>query len=124
MNNFPLQQYMTKASPLVFGCMGLGGGWNNNPISKADIAQVHQVVDAALEAGILIFDHADIYTFGKAEQAFGEAMAQRPALRQQIYLQSKCGIRFADQQGPETLRFFRRLDSLFSRWHLVSPGCR
>ena len=91
-----LSQYFEPVSPLVFGCMGLGGGWNNNPIGKEDIAQVHQAVDVAVEAGIKVFDHADIYTFGKAELVFAEVLRQRPELREQITMQSKCGIRFEE----------------------------
>jgi predicted oxidoreductase len=85
--------------------MNLGGGWNQNPISAADIQQCHQVIDAALEAGICVFDHADIYTHGKAEQVFGKVLQQRPELRPQITLQSKCGIRFADTTSPQRYDF-------------------
>lgn len=85
--------------------MGLGGGWNNNDLSAEDIKQANQVVDTALDAGISIFDHADIYTFGKAEQAFGQVLKQRPELRQQMVIQSKCGIRFDDQCGPKRYDF-------------------
>jgi predicted oxidoreductase len=104
-NNYPLAHYVKNNSPLIYGCMGLGGGWNNNGISADDIKQAHQVVDAALEAGIVIFDHADIYTFGKAEQVFGEVLKQRPELRQVITLQSKCGIRLEDKLGPKRFDF-------------------
>jgi predicted oxidoreductase len=76
--------------------MGLGGGWNDTPISKQDIEQVNRVIDTSIESGITLFDHADIYTFGKAEQAFGEVLKQRSELRQQIAIQSKCAIRFKD----------------------------
>jgi predicted oxidoreductase len=103
--HYPLTRYVKNSSPLVYGCMGLGGGWNTNAISASDIQHAHQVVDAALDAGILIFDHADIYTFGKAEQVFGEVLKQRPELREQLTLQSKCGIRFANQQGPKRYDF-------------------
>ena len=46
----PLSNYVTHNSPLIFGCMTLGGGWNQNPISADDIAHCHQAIDAALEA--------------------------------------------------------------------------
>jgi predicted oxidoreductase len=103
--NYPLAHYVKNNSPLVFGCMGLGGGWNDKPVSAVDIKQAHQVVDTALESGISIFDHADIYTFGKAEQAFGEVLKQRPELRQHLTIQSKCGIRFDDKQVPKRYDF-------------------
>lgn len=96
----PLQRWLPSASPLVYGCMGLGGGWNDAPISEGDIAQAHAAVEAALAIGITLFDHADIYTHGKAEAVFGTLMRRDPALRRQLLIQSKCGIRFADATGP------------------------
>ena len=117
---YPLANQLRQHSPLVFGCMNLGGGWNNNPLSAADIAEAHLVIDTALEAGIRIFDHADIYTFGKAEQAFGKVLTQRPELRQLMSLQSKCGIRFADSNGPQRYDFssqwiHQSVDNILSR---------
>lgn len=121
--HYPLSQYLSHNSPLVFGCMGLGGGWNTNPLTKQDIQQTHQVVDAALDAGITLFDHADIYTHGKAEQAFGEVLKQRPELRQHISLQSKCGIRFASANEPQRYDFSREwitssVDGILKRLHI------
>lgn len=86
-------------SRMVMGCMGLGGGWNQNPITEEDIKQAHQAVDAALSIGINFFDHADIYTFGKAEIVFGQVLKERKDLREKILIQSKCGIRFEDGPG-------------------------
>lgn len=101
----PLSNYVTHNSPLVFGCMALGGGWNDNPVSAGDIASCHQAIDTALEAGICVFDHADIYARGKAEQVFGKVLQQRPELRSLITLQSKCGIRFASDTAPQRYDF-------------------
>jgi predicted oxidoreductase len=81
--------------------MGLGGGWNHDPLRAVDVSQAQAAVEAALEIGITLFDHANIYTFGKAEQCFGELFRQSPGLRQRMQLQTKCGIRFADANGPK-----------------------
>lgn len=54
-----------------------------------------KVVRTALNAGINFFDHADIYSKGKSEEVFADIWKDSPRLRQQIYLQTKCGIRFA-----------------------------
>ncbi|QPG06806.1 aldo/keto reductase [Salinimonas marina] len=98
-SSLALQQHLPKVSRIAYGCMGLGGGWNNNPVSQQDITQAREIIDTALEAGITLFDHADIYTFAKAEEAFGQVLKHTPSLREQMYLQSKCGIRFEDEHG-------------------------
>ena len=101
----PLAKYLPHVSRLVFGCMGLGGGWNKDAITKAHLKQTHECIDAPIAGGINFFDHADIYTFGKAEQVFGQALAERPELREHMYIQSKCGIRFEDDKGPKRYDF-------------------
>lgn len=79
---------------LIYGCMGLGGGWNNNSLGSDDFKQAENAIEAALEAGITYFDHADIYTIGKAELVFGQLLKAKPFLREKIILQSKAGIRY------------------------------
>ncbi len=100
MLSFPLQQHLPGASRLVLGCMGLGGGWNKAALSALDVHTAQAALEAALGAGITLIDHADIYTFGKAEQAFGELFKAQPSLRERLLLQSKCGIRFQEDQVP------------------------
>jgi predicted oxidoreductase len=97
-----LQKHGFDASRIVLGCMGLGGGWNHNPLTDGDLKQAHAAVEAALESGITMFDHADIYANGKAEQIFGQVLKERPGLREKIVLQSKCGIR-REEPGRPTL---------------------
>lgn len=101
MTKLPIHQQLPHSSQLIYGCMGLGGNWNDTPVSNENIQQAHQVIDCALEQKITLFDHADIYTLTKAEQVFGQVLRERPELKHQIQLQSKCSIRFADQQGPK-----------------------
>lgn len=101
MHKLPLNQYLPNVSPVVYGCMGLGGGWDKQSINPTHVKQAHECIDAALQSGINYFDHADIYTLGKAEKVFGQVLGERPALREQMFIQSKCGIRFADEMGPQ-----------------------
>ncbi|MBH9579124.1 aldo/keto reductase [Inhella proteolytica] len=101
MKTFPLQEHLPQTSRLVLGCMGLGGGWNHDPIGEAEIAHAQAAVEAALDIGIRLFDHADIYTHGKAEQCLGELLRRQPSLRDQLQIQTKCGIRFGDAEGPK-----------------------
>ncbi|NIB40551.1 aldo/keto reductase [Pseudomaricurvus alkylphenolicus] len=121
MTALPLRQFLTNVSDLAYGCMGLGGDWDpDSSVTLEHVQQAHEVIDAALEAGINFFDHADIYTRGKAETVFGRVLKQRPELRQQIYLQSKCGIRFDDELGPKRYDFSgawitRSVDGILTR---------
>ena len=95
-----LEQHLPGVSRLALGCMGLGGGWDESPVNAAQQQQAANAIDAALDNGINLFDHADIYTRGKAEQVFGRYLAQAPAKRTQMFLQTKCAIRFADEYAP------------------------
>lgn len=101
----PLHTHFREASPLVYGCMALGGDWNGGPLTEADIAQAHAAVEAALSIGVTLFDHADIYRRGKAEAVFGELLKRDAGLRAKVRLQSKCGIRFGDDTAPGRFDF-------------------
>ncbi|WP_394131943.1 aldo/keto reductase family oxidoreductase [Shewanella maritima] len=96
----PLGEYLPEVSDLVYGCMGLGGNWDDNLYDASHVKQANTVIDSALTAGINLFDHADIYRGSKAETVFGEALKQRGD-RGSIFIQSKCGIRFDDDLGPK-----------------------
>lgn len=52
-----------------------------------------QFVQVALEEGANFFDHADIYGGGACEEIFADAIHMSASIREQIILQSKCGIR-------------------------------
>lgn len=83
----------TTSGRLIYGCMGLGGSWDDAPYGTAEVEQAAAAIDAARQAGISLFDHADIYRKGKSEQVFGEVLAATPGLREQLLIQTKCGIR-------------------------------
>lgn len=72
--------------------MGLGGSWDSSPLSKQDQKKAESVIESVIENGISHFDHADIYTFGKAEQAFGNYLKRNHSLREKLFIQSKTGI--------------------------------
>ncbi|MDH2391134.1 aldo/keto reductase [Streptomyces sp. HNM0663] len=85
---------------LLYGCMGLGGTWGPEPYGPAEIEAAEAAVATALDVGITVFDHADIYRHGKSEAVFGEVLARSAGLRERIVLQTKCGIRLADGDHP------------------------
>lgn len=64
-------------------------------------AQLADWIQTCVEMGVTTFDHADIYGGYTCEALFGQALAERPALRDQIELVTKCGIRLATASHPE-----------------------
>jgi predicted oxidoreductase len=105
MKDLVIKKYLPVNHPIAYGCMGLGGSWSHDPYTEDEVKQAHAVVDVALESGINFFDHADIYTLGKAEQVFGRVLKERPGLREEIVIQSKCGIRFESEGRPKCFDF-------------------
>ena len=81
-------------SRIAYGCMKIGGTWDDAPVSAETEKAAQASVSAALDCGINFFDHADIYTAGKSEEVFGRILKASPGLRDRIVLQSKVGIRF------------------------------
>ncbi len=83
------------AAPLIYGCMMLGGGFDDRPLGEAERRRAWAALDAAFACGIKFFDHADIYCHGKSEVVFGEWLRGRGHSRENLVIQSKCGIRLA-----------------------------
>ena len=73
-----------NASEISLGCMRM-----------ADLSplKARTMIETALEEGIDFFDHADIYGGGQSESIFAEAIGMNPSVRENLLLQSKCGIR-------------------------------
>ncbi len=51
-----------------------------------------EVIETAYENGINFFDHADIYGRGESETVFSNALKETSIQREDIFIQSKCGI--------------------------------
>jgi aryl-alcohol dehydrogenase-like predicted oxidoreductase len=82
-------------SGLVVSLVGLGC---NNFGGRVDRAGTREVVDAAIDMGVTLFDTADMYSMGASEEFLGEALAGR---RDQVVLATKFGHRRADMgYGP------------------------
>jgi predicted oxidoreductase len=69
---------------VAVGCMRL---------DALDAPGADRFVDTALEQGANFFDHADIYGNGACEVIFAEALSRSGHGRDEVLLQSKCGIR-------------------------------
>ena len=84
------------SSGLLVSVAGLGC---NNFGGRIDVQQTRAVVDAAIDAGITLFDTADIYgNAGGSEEMLGEVLGAR---RDQIVLATKFGHQRVDMgYGP------------------------
>jgi predicted oxidoreductase len=80
-------------SPIVAGMWRMSE-WNLAPEQRLAF------IEQCLELGVTSFDHADIYGSYGVEGLFGEALALKPSLREQIQLVSKCGIKLRSSRRP------------------------
>src|SRR3954467_15279366 len=84
-------------SGLVVSVVGIGC---NNFGRKLDIDGTREVVNAALDAGITLFDTADIYgtPHGSSEQCLGAALKGR---RYEVVVATKFGMNMAGLNGND-----------------------
>jgi len=86
----------------TFGGKGeLFSAWGNSGVPEAT-----RLVDISLEAGLTMFDSADVYSAGMAEEILGKAIAGR---RDKVLISTKATFRLGD--GPN--------DVGSSRFHLI-----
>jgi aryl-alcohol dehydrogenase-like predicted oxidoreductase len=96
-----------KVPVLSFGTGTFGGGGDFfKAWGQTDAAEATRLVDICLEAGLNMFDSADTYSGGAAEEILGAAVKGR---RDQVLLSTKGTFRFGP--GPN--------DVGSSRYHLV-----
>jgi aryl-alcohol dehydrogenase-like predicted oxidoreductase len=95
--------------PLIsFGAGTFGGNheffeaWG----ATSDVAEATRIVDICLEAGVNLFDTADVYSRGLSEEVLGKAIGAR---RNQVLISSKTTFKMAD--GPNDLGS--------SRFHII-----
>ncbi|HXY49971.1 MAG TPA: aldo/keto reductase [Terriglobales bacterium] len=96
-----------KASALSFGTGTFGGGseffraWGQTTVDEAQ-----RLIDICVDAGINLFDTADVYSNGLAEEILGKALA---AKRQRLLISTKATFRLGE--GPN--------DVGSSRYHIL-----
>ncbi len=88
-----------NASAIIMGCMRMPA------LSVEDAAKI---IKTASEQGINFFDHATIYGNGEAETRFGDAFPLTGLKREDVYIQSKCGLH------PERQEFDWSKDDILS----------
>ncbi len=102
MNKYKIYNTDLEVSRIAYGCMGIGGSWDDSPLADETISKAIDSVSAALEGGINFFDHANIYARGKSEIVFSKVLQELKGIRDKIIIQSKCGIRFPGDPNPES----------------------
>jgi predicted oxidoreductase len=86
-------QEKLAAFPLALGCMGLTGTWNPAEMNAEREKRAIAAFEAALTAGFVVYDHADIYGGGTCEEVFKACLAAVPGSREKIVIATKGGIR-------------------------------
>ena len=96
-----------KVPALSFGTGTFGGrGEMFAAWGSSDVTEAQRLVDLCLEAGVNMFDSADVYSGGAAEEILGQAVRGR---RDEVILSTKGTFRSGP--GPN--------DVGSSRWHLT-----
>jgi len=74
----------------TFGGAGpLFGAWGTS-----DAAEARRLIEICLEAGVTLFDTADVYSHGASEEVLGEAIRGR---RDQVLISTKTGLPMGDR---------------------------
>ncbi|MFC2946987.1 aldo/keto reductase [Virgibacillus sediminis] len=86
-----------EVSNIALGCMNMG---------KESVEKAEKTIREALELGVDLFDHADIYAGGLSEEVFAKAINMNSSVRERFKIQTKTGIRkgFYDFSKEHILR--------------------
>jgi aryl-alcohol dehydrogenase-like predicted oxidoreductase len=91
-------------SALTLGTMTFGGQGGFSKVGSTDVAGAKRQVDMCLDAGINLFDTANIYSGGESEEILGEAISGR---RDDLLLATK--VRMPVGDGPNDTGLSPRL---------------
>jgi aryl-alcohol dehydrogenase-like predicted oxidoreductase len=96
-----------KVPVLSFGTGTFGGGTEFfRAWGETDVAEATRLVSVCLDAGVNLFDTADIYSYGLSEEILGKAIEGR---RNDLLISTKTTFRFGE--GPN--------DVGSSRYHII-----
>ena len=105
-----------KVPALSFGAGTFGG---SGPLFGAwgdtDAKQARRLIDICLEAGVTLFDTADVYSNGASEQVLGEAIKGR---RDQVLISTKTALPMGDgpnDAGSSRSRLIRTVEDALRR---------
>jgi aryl-alcohol dehydrogenase-like predicted oxidoreductase len=79
-----------RVPALTFGTGTFGGSGKLNAWGGSDVAEATRLVDVCLDAGLNMFDSADVYSGGLAEEILGQAIHGR---RERVIVSTKGAFR-------------------------------
>ncbi len=102
---------------LSFGTGTFGGGGNElfEAWGASDVAEATRLVDICLDAGLTLFDSADIYANGRSEEVLGKAIAGR---RDDLLISTKATFRSgkgANDLGSSRFHLVRAIEGSLRR---------
>ncbi|WP_411033703.1 aldo/keto reductase [Shinella sp. BYT-45] len=112
----PLGKSGLKVPVLSFGAGTFGGSgplfgnWGNS-----DATEARRLVDICLEAGVNLFDTADVYSNGASEEVLGEAIKGR---RDAVLISTKTGLPMGDgpnDAGSSRIRLIQAVEDALRR---------
>lgn len=80
-----------KIGDMMVPTMAVGCRRMNN----LSVAEADAYIKTSIELGVTYFDLADLYGGSLSEKVFGEVVKSNQDIREQMYIQTKCGIRKA-----------------------------
>ena len=106
-----------RVPALSFGTGTFGGsGALFSAWGSTDVAQARRLVDICMEAGLNMFDSADVYSKGAAEEILGQAIKGRP--RDSLLVSTKATFRFGEgenQVGSSRYHLINAVDAALKR---------
>jgi aryl-alcohol dehydrogenase-like predicted oxidoreductase len=100
-----------KVPVLSFGTGTFGGkGEFFSQWGSSDVNEARRLVDICINAGVTMFDSADIYSDGAAEEILGQAVKGRP--RDAVIVSTKATFRCSDEPNAVGSSRFHLLDAV------------
>ncbi|MEI9995052.1 MAG: aldo/keto reductase [Rhizomicrobium sp.] len=105
-----------RVPALSFGTATFGGrGPLFSAWGRSDAAEARRLIDVCLDAGVTLFDTADVYSTGAAEEILGEAVRGR---RDAVLISTKTGLPMGNgpqDWGASRARLLRAVDDSLRR---------
>lgn len=105
-----------RVPALSFGTGTFGGtGPLFSAWGQSDAAEARRLIDICLDAGVTLFDTADVYSGGASEQILGEAIRGR---RDAVLISTKTGLPMGDgpqEWGASRTRLIRAVEAALER---------